>query len=184
MIKLISKSLCVTLLILVCASVFLAQNKRTKKQPSGERLITAFANSNTLPGLFRLDEGVFAQGSGGISPDVVRILKLGKRAIPLLIRHLDDKRIFKNMVACCWTNSGDGNGTENVPVGEGVFFVLKGIIRETSPIYDVQCLKQDRQFEESGDDCLEVRYRRGRNMKRNWLKAYRAGKIQYKKHDY
>ena len=182
MIKLVSKSLGSALLILLCTSVFSAQTKKTKKISYGDRLITALVNSKTLPGLFRLDEGVFAEGSKGLSSDVVRILKLGKQAIPLLIRHLDDKRVFKHMAACCWIDSSNGDGTENVPVGEGAFFILNSIIRQTGPIYDVQCLKQDRQFEENNDDCITKKFYWGRNMKRNWLKAYCGGKIRYKKY--
>lgn len=182
--KSFSKPLGAVLLILICASVFTAQSKKPKKESYGERLITAFANSKTLPGLFRADEGVFAEGPKGISPDVTRILKLGKRAIPLLIGHLDDKRNFKYMVACCWIDSSNDDGTEKVSVGEGVLFILKSIIRQTSPIYNVRCLKQDHQFAESNDDCVTKKYYWGRNMKRNWLKAYRAGKIHYKKYEY
>jgi hypothetical protein len=170
--------------MLVCASVFVAQTKQAKKISNGERLITALANSKTLPGLFRMDSGVFAEGSKGISPDVVRILNLGKNAIPLLIQHLDDKRIFKNMVSCCSLQSSNGDGTEKVSVGDGVFFILVNIIRQTSPIYDVKCLKKDREFSENNDDCVKPKYFSGKNMKRNWLKAYRAGKIRYEKYEY
>jgi len=81
MIKFLSRLLFITALIFISTSVFAAQTKKAKKQSYGERLIMAFANSKTLPGLFRIDEGVFAEGSQGISPDVIRILKLGKRAI-------------------------------------------------------------------------------------------------------
>jgi len=178
------KPLVVALLVLICASVFPAQSIKPKKRSSGERLITAFANSKTLPGLFRADEGVLSYGQQGISPDVIRILKLGKRAIPLLIGHLDDKRHFTNMVACCWTGSSNGDGTEKVSVSEGVLFILKSIIRQTSQIYNIECLKQDHQFAESNDDCIRQKYFSSRNMKRNWLKAYRAGKIHYKKYEY
>ena len=184
MIELFSKSLGVILLILLFAPAFSAQTKKTKRISRDERLITALMNSRTLPGLFRIDEGVFAEGSEGISPDVVRILKLGNRAIPLLIRHLDDKRVFKHMAACCWTGSINGNGIEKVSVAEGAFFILNSIIRQTGPIYDVQCLKRDRQFEENNDDCITKKFYWGRNMKRNWLKAYRTGKIYYKKYEY
>lgn len=168
-------------LVLVCATVFSAQTK--KKVSSGERLMTALVNSDTLPIIFRNDEGVFGGGRLGISPDVVRILKLGKRAIPLLIRHLDDKRIFKNMVYCCF-DDGIGDGSKEVSADEGVFFILVNIIRQTSPIYDVQCLKKDRQFVYDNDDCIKKKYYWGKNMKRNWLKALRAGKIRYEKYEY
>ena len=112
--KRLIKTLCVLGLMFVSASVYSAQPRRAKKILDGECLITALMNSKTLPGLFRIDEGVFGEGSKGISPDVIRILKLGERAIPLLIRHLDDKRIFKNMVACCWIDNSNGRHPEGI----------------------------------------------------------------------
>ena len=184
MINIYSRIIFMTALILVSATVFSAQTKKVKNRSNGERLITALADSDNLPLIFRADSGIFAEGSEGVSPEVVQILKLGKRAIPLLIRHLDDRRIFKNMVTCCTVDGSNGDGTEKVSVGEGVFNILTSIIRQTDPIYDVKCLKQDRQFEESSDDCLREKYYWGRNMKRNWLKAYRAGKIHYEKYEY
>jgi hypothetical protein len=180
MIKLLAQLFSLAIVISFCSFAAMAQTKQTKKISRGERLITAFANSKTLPFLFRDDEGVFAEGPQGISPDVIRILKLGKQAIPLLIRHLDDKRVFKTMESCCF---GD-QSVKKVSVSDGVFFILVNIIHETSPIFDVKCLKQDRQFEENNYDCIREKYFSGRNMKRNWLKVYRAGKIHYKKFEY
>lgn len=181
MIKIISRTVFITALILICAAIFSAQ---TKKKLRGERLITALVNSKTLPGLFRLDSGVLGEGSQGISPDVRRILKLGKRAIPLLIRHLDDRRIFKNMAACCTIDGSNGDGTEKVSVGEAAFLLLVVIIRENAPMFDQECLKEDRTFSDSIGDCIAEKYYSGKNMKRNWLKAYRAGKIHYEKYEY
>ena len=179
----LTRTICVIGLIFIISNITFAQSKKVKAISRDERLITALANSDNLPLIFRIDSGIFAEGSQGISPEVIRILKLGKRAIPLLIRHLDDKRIFKNMVTCC-TNNGNGDGTEKVSVGEGVFNILTSIIRQTSPIYDVKCLKKDRQFEESSDDCIREKYYWGKNMKQNWLKAYQAEKIYYEKYEY
>ncbi len=169
------------IVISLCSFAANAQKKQPKKTSNGEKLITALINSKTLPGLFRLDSGVFGEGSEGLSPDVIRILKLGKRAIPLLIRHLDDRRVFKNMVFCCTTQSSDG---EKVTVGEGAFFMLVVIIRENAPMFDRKCLKADRTFNDGIGDCIAEKYYSGKNMKRNWLKAYRAGKIRYKKYEY
>ena len=180
----LTRTICVIGLIFIISNITFAQSKKVKAISRGERLITALANSDNLPLIFRADSGIFAEGSKGISPEVIQILKLGKRAIPLLIRHLDDRRVFKNMVTCCTADRSNGDGTEKVSVGEGVFNILTNIIRQTDPIYDVKCLKQDRQFEESSDDCIREKYYWGRNMKRNWLKAYRAGKIHYEKYEY
>lgn len=180
MIKLFSRTVFVILLILICTLVFFAQKKKSKKISNGEHLITALANSKTLPGLFRDDSGLLAEGPKGISPDVIRILKLGKLAIPLLIRHLDDKRILKGMVFCC---SVDNDDTQ-ISVGDGVLSILLVIIRSTEPIYDTKCVNGEREFEDSMESCVREKYLTGKNMKRNWLKAYRAGKINYKKYEY
>lgn len=162
-----------------------AQSKKAKKDSYGERLITALMNSKTLPGLFRLDSGVLGEGSQGVSPDVKRILKLGKRAIPLLIRHLDDKRIFKNMGFCCTiTSMESADGMDKVTVAEAVLLSLAVIIRENAPMFDQKCLKNDEAFNDSIGDCIVEKYSSGRNMKRNWMKADRAGKIHYKKYEY
>ncbi len=82
MIKLFSKSFCVMLLVLICSSAFFAQKRAAKKQSSGEWLMTALINSKTLLGNFS-DDGFFCRNSNEreISPDVKRILALGKRAI-------------------------------------------------------------------------------------------------------
>jgi hypothetical protein len=184
MIKIISWIVFITALILISVTAFSAQTKKAKKVSYGARLITALVNSDTLPILFRGDSGILGGGQLGVSPDVIRILKLGKRAIPLLIRHLDDKRIFKNMVSCCTNDGSNGDGTENVTVGEGTFFMLVVIIRENAPMFDQKCLKEDRTFNDSIGDCIAEKYYWGKNMKRNWLKAYRAGKIHYEKYEY
>ena len=62
------KLLCLLVLIFVSASVLSAQMKKIKKISKGERLITAPANSDNLPLIFREDSGIFAEGSQGISP--------------------------------------------------------------------------------------------------------------------
>jgi hypothetical protein len=179
-----SKNLTVIGLILIVSISLFAQSKKAKKVSNGERLITALVNSDTLPILFRLDSGILGGGRLGMSPDVKRILKLGKRAIPLLIRHLDDQRIFKNMVSCCTIDGSNGDGTEKVSVGEGVFSILLVSIRQNAPMFDQRCLKEEESFNDSMDDCIAEKYYWGKNMKRNWQTAYRMGKIHYEKYDY
>lgn len=144
--------------------------------------MTALAHSGNLPGMFREDSGVFGPTGKGDdrSPEVERILALGKKAIPLLISHLDDMR-FTAMSTCCTV---DGL-MERVTVADASFDILTAIIRRARPIYDLKCLKgEDREFAESDNDCLEKGLLGGKNLKRNWLNAYRAGKIHYKKFDY
>jgi hypothetical protein len=168
---------------LLCSLGSMPQSKRRNTASSGDRLITAFAHSNKLPILFREDEGVFVNtllDGGGPPPEVERILALGKRAIPLLIRHLDDRRYFWHMEFCC-----DGSrGVEKVRVSEGVFNILRSIIRSAPPIYNMKCLIREREQDESDDDCVNEKYSAGKSVKRNWLRAYRAGHLRYKKFEY
>ncbi len=164
------KILCIAL-ILIFATTSFAQSKRVTTVSRGERLITALLNSKTLPPLWG-DDG-FRASSG--SPELIHIFALGKRSIPLLIKHLDDVRVFKNMVR---RDQGDQTG---ITVGEGVLNILESIIRESSPVFDMACVKNEHRGE---DSCLNDDFLPGKRGKRNWLKAYRAGKVHYEKYDY
>jgi hypothetical protein len=176
MIKIFSRLLLTALLIFISTSVFSAQTKKTKKISSGERLITALANSKTLPGNFG-DDGVFFEGPDGLSPEVERILKLGKKAIPLLIRHLDDKRFFKHLTFCC---TGYVSNPRKVSVDEVALDILTVIVRRNAPMFDLKCIAEG----PDEDRCVAEGYYEGKIGKRNWLKAYRAGKIHYEKYEH
>ncbi|HEX8369675.1 MAG TPA: hypothetical protein VF604_14110 [Pyrinomonadaceae bacterium] len=171
-----SKSLGVILLILLCAPAFFAQKKRTKRISRGERLVTALMNSKTLPGNFG-DDGVFFEGSDGLSPDVIRILELGEKAIPLLISHLDDKRFFKRLTFCCLANQ---HKPRKVTVGEVALDILTIIVQRNEPMFDLKCIDEGA----PEDRCVADGYYDEKIGRRNWLKAYRAGKIDYEKYEY
>lgn len=66
-------------------------------------------------------------------------------------------------------------------VGEGVPELLNYIVREEAPFFDMACVKDEGRNE---DRCVAEKFLSGRRGKRNWLKAYRAGKIRYKKAKY
>ena len=169
--RMASKTILTLLLITVCGVASFAQSQGSNRTSKGERLITALQHSRTVPGAFG-DDGFFV---GDVSPDVLRITSLGKKAIPLLIRHLDDRRLFTHMLFCC---AGMSN-TMKVTVGQGVLDILLTIIREEAPMFDLQCLKEG-----SDGKCVAERYGSGKRGKQNWLRAYRAGKIHYKKYEY
>lgn len=119
--KLIRTTFCILALICITSTAALTQTKKTRAISRGERLITALVNSKTIPGLFG-DDGFFH--SVELSPDVIRIFKLGRRAIPLLIKHLDDWRVFKHMLFY-----GNINGPEKVTAGEGLLELLTDMIK-------------------------------------------------------
>src|SRR5664279_1184215 len=161
-----SKIILVLLLVTLGAAAAFAQSPRSNRTSKGARLITALAHSKTVPGNFG-DDGLFI---GDVSPDVLSIIKLGRNAIPLLIRHLDDRRVFTHMEFCCEGTSGP----QKVTVGQGVLDILITIIRKNAPMFDLQCLKEG-----SDGKCVASRYESGKRGKQNWLRAYRAGKIHY-----
>ncbi len=166
-------------LIFVSASIYSAQTRRAKKISYGERLLTALINSKTLPGNFG-DDGVFFTGTGmtngEISPDVTRFLKLGKGAIPLLIRHLDDRRFFKYLTFCCLATQ---QKPRKVTVGEVALDILTVIVRSNSPMFDLKCVEE----QATENRCVAEGFYVGKTGRRNWQKAYGAGRIRYKKYD-
>ena len=165
------------LLILLCASAFSAQKKRTKKISYGERLINALVDSKTLPGSFG-NGGVFFEASDELSPDVKRILKLGKKAIPLLIRHLDDKRIMKHLLYCCADYYAIN--PVKVSVEEVALNILTFIVRRDAPMFDLDCIEHA----PPSNRCVADDFDEGKFGRRNWQKAYRAGKVLYEKYEY
>ena len=113
--------------------------------------------------------------NGEISPDVIRILKLGKKAIPLLIEHLDDKRLFRHLVSY----EGNPQTMRKVAVEEVALDILTVVARGNRPMFNLKCMKEN-----PGEDrCVAEGFYEGKIGKRNWRKAYRAGKIHYKKYD-
>lgn len=178
LLKLPAQLLVLAIAISLCSLASVAQTKRRKKISRGERLLTALINSTTLPGNFG-DDGVFFVGTGTngeISPDVIRFLRLGKTAIPLLIGHLDDKRLFKRLTFCCL---GNQHKPRKVTVGEVALDILTVIVGDRRPMFDLKCLKA----ELGGQRCISEGFYEGKTGRRNWQKAYRAGRIRYQKYD-
>lgn len=176
--------LCSLLLILI--SPVTAQTKR-KKKVDGEKLITALVNSESVAGYY---------GDDGISiifeaPEIQRILKLGSKAIPLLIAHLDDRRVL-NMA----TNPNSSGVGYQITVGAASFDLLTLMIREDARFFDKKCLKELSEGMEAPlcycvkkayyvnyeDFWYEEKIRvnpRVIRAKKNWLKAYRKKQIRY-----
>lgn len=171
----ISKTSLVLALVIACTAASYAQTTHIKSVSRGERLITAFAHSTTLPSNFG-DDGVFV---GDVSTDVLNILRLGRSAVPLLIKHLDDTRTFARMEFCCEGTKGP----EKVTVGQGVLDLLIAIVRQTPPMFDANCLKEQSKGNVDGN-CVADSFGSGKRGKQNWLKAYRAGRLTYQKYDH
>lgn len=177
--------LCCLALILIAPDAT-AQTKR-KKTVNGEKLISALVNSKNVAGYY---------GDDGISivfeaPEIQRILKLGRKAIPLLIAHLDDKRLL-NMA----TNPNTSGVGYQITVGAASLDLLTMMIREDARFFDKKCLKELQEgLEAPLCYCVKKAYhvsyedfwRDGKirvsnrivKAKSNWLKAYRKKQIHY-----
>jgi hypothetical protein len=130
----------VVVVILCCALVSAAQPRKATRKNNGERLVSALVGSENVAGVFG-DDGMYIFFE---EPEIQRILKLGSRAIPLLIGHLDDKRLLRLL-----TIYADDNGERyGVTVGAACFDLLTTIIRPDSRFFDKKCLKQLDELEE------------------------------------
>lgn len=111
-----------------------AQSKKSKRTNYEEGLITALATSRNMPPVVG-DDGVFVNTllEDAMPREVTRILKLGKRSVPLLISHLDDMRLTE-MDYCC-SNLG------RMTIADACLDILARTVRETKPMFDTQCVK-------------------------------------------
>lgn len=160
------KLICICLLLFMASSVAYSQTSKRKKRVSPEKLITALTKAKQIRGMFG-DDGVY------LFTDVIeirRIVKLGNRAIPLLIAHLSDKRempyLFFNV----------SRADETVTVGDVCYDLLVRIIVHNGTLFDLECEKEE--YHDTPDDCIKLKYG-GPEMKRNWLRAYKQGKVRY-----
>src|SRR5438046_3075698 len=107
----------ITALILISAAALFAQ---PRAKSNNEKLITALIGAEEVRGVYG-DDGmyIFTQ-----APEIERIFKLGSKAIPLLIAHLDDKRLLS--VSTNYTN--DEGERVDVTIGAASFDFLTMII--------------------------------------------------------
>src|SRR6187397_2228444 len=91
MISIFSRCVCLMLLIFIITSLSFAQGRSKKGKGRNDRLITAMISAEGVAGVWGDDAmSIFAQ-----SPEIQAIFDLGNDAIPLLIHHLDDKRLIR-----------------------------------------------------------------------------------------
>jgi len=187
----------IILMLAAIAGTTAAQSRKARSQTKGDRLFTGLATSRDLPAVFG-DDGVLvstthADGKEGFAPEIVRILKLGPKAIPLLIAHLDDMRQTR-MIHCCFTQY---SGSYPATVGDISLDLLGAIIRHQRPMFDMKCEKEaegeggvaacvERPYDTTLPDFYSQRKirmppKRVKRAKLNWQKAYRAKRIQYAK---
>lgn len=158
-------------------------------QAQGNRYIDALVSAQSL--VAYSDDGaadatitnVGANNSGIVenpTPEVRAIVKLGEKAIPLLIAHLDDTR---------QTSATFGRNNVRVPVGHVCLDILTHIIKAPRTL-----------IEDCADDGLGAWVREGyyfrpdayarkgsrfiarpevSRVKANWQRAYRKGNIKY-----
>jgi hypothetical protein len=98
------------------------------------KLVTALVDSQNVAGVFG-DDGMYIFFQ---TPEVRRILRLGRAAVPLLIAHLDDTRLLH-----IDTNYPDeSGGYYRVTVGAACFDLLTHFIRLDARFFDKKCLKE------------------------------------------
>jgi hypothetical protein len=175
----------VVIVIFCSALVSFAQPKKVKHKHNGEKLITALVGSHNVAGGFG-DDGMYIFFE---APEIQRILHLGPRAIPLLIAHLDDKRLLR--VQTTYPEY------YRVTVGAACFDILTLIIRTDARFFDQKCLKgldegRTSSCSKSAYGILPEDFWRKKNLrvhqsvlraKQNWANAYRKHEIHYEVRD-
>ena len=200
----VKKILLTIVLICFAAGFNFAQKKGRKRESANDKLITALINAEEVRGMYGDDAMYTFTGA----PAMEAIFELGEKAIPLLIAHLDDKRL---LAVDTYLSPGKDHEVI-VTVGAACFDLLTYIIREDRRFFDKECVK-DLQ-EESGEGHLsacanknfgvfpgdfwhgekeikkDLWYGRQlvvkesvRRAKRNWQRAYRKHQIRYVKFD-
>ena|GEM_PF-5496142 len=177
-------------LVFLCASVSFTQSKKSKPKTNGEKLITALIDAEGVSGVYG-DDGmyIFVQ-----APAIQRIFRLKAKAIPLLIAHLDDKRLLR--IGTNFTNE-NGNRLE-ITVGMACFDLQTLMIRHDSRFFDKKCLEEE--IEGTIGSCARKKYliepfdfwpgeklrvtKRILRAKRNWQTAYKKGRIRYTVYDW
>ncbi|CAN5315377.1 hypothetical protein BH10ACI3_BH10ACI3_28370 [soil metagenome] len=172
MMKIFAKLPVASLIIVFLFTAAAAQTKKHQQKLTGEQMITRLINSRDVPGTYG-DAGLF---SGELAPDLISILKLGKLAIPLMIRHLDDEREFKHTMFY-----GNIDGPMKIEFSTVAVDILTAIIRQEPPVFDMKCISSDDRME---DNCVMQKYFGGRHLKQNWQRLYSAGKLHYKKFEF
>jgi len=118
--------------LLSCISIVASAQTKQSRASKNEKLITALVHSENVRGVF---------GDDGMSifldqPEIEQLLKLRSRAIPLLIAHLDDRRLLT--IATNYQIDGDHS---SVTVGAASLDILTLIIRLDARFFKQKCLK-------------------------------------------
>jgi hypothetical protein len=176
------KRICLVVVVILCAPLAsFAQPKKATHKQNGEKLITTLVGSQNVAGGFG-DDGMFIFFE---QPETKRILKLGSRAIPLLIAHLDDQRLLQ--VQTTYPEY------YRVTVGAACFDLLTLLVRTDGRFFDQHCLR--RLAEGRMSSCSKPGYRilpedfwqrktlvvkrSVSRAKHNWAQAYRNREVHY-----
>ena len=198
----LKKLLIIVVLSCFTATVSFAQQNRAKRESQNDKLITALINAEEVRGIYRDDAMyIFTQ-----APEIKAIFALGKKAIPLLIDHLDDKRLID---VATFSMGSKGEESFEVTVGAASCDLLSYIIREDAQFFDKSCLKDLTEGADGNSSgCVNKKYaifpedfwsgrievsknvwsgktlivpKSVRRAKRNWQTAYRKHWIHYEK---
>ena len=122
----LKKLLIIVVLICFAASVSFAQRKRMKRENAGGKLITALIDAEGVRGVWG-DDAMFTFTG---APEIEAIFALGKNAIPLLIAHLDDKRLTG---VSTWTASFQRAEEFDVTIGAACFDLPRPLSGNSMP---------------------------------------------------
>jgi hypothetical protein len=187
-----------TISFLLITSPAFAQHRTARRANHREALISALITAEDVRGIWG-DDAMYIFTA---APEIEAIFGLGRKAIPLLIDHLDDRRLLKVTV---FNASGDRQEALDVTVGAACFDLLTYIIRTDARFFDQPCVREIDEGHVSS--CALARYavfpehfwshrkqdenglwfgeglivpKRVTRAKRNWQTAYRQHRIKYK----
>ena len=149
MISIFSRCVCLMLLIFIITSLSFAQGRSKKGKGRNDRLITAMISAEGVAGVWGDDAmSIFAQ-----SPEIQAIFDLGNDAIPLLIDHLDDKRLIR---VSAFNMGAERQVAYHVTVGAACFDLLSYIIRRDARFFKRGCVRE--MDEGHVSSCAKSRY--------------------------
>lgn len=187
--------------LLFCISQFsIAQEKSSFKKDRNEKLIDVLVSAKGFGRVYYEDgasDGTVldinpneAYSEKSQHPAVKAIIRLGPKAIPLLIEHLDDIRPthVSADVGRPWIHY------DHVPLGHICLDILTKILKQDSSFWDAETADGDglgiqfkRGYYFRPDDYIfskETREIRVKNIvmtvKNKWLQLYKSGKLHYK----
>ncbi len=137
------------LTVFIVTSVSFAQGISKKEKARNDELITALVDAEGVRGVWGDD----AMYIFTVAPEIEAIFALGKDAIPLLIGHLDDKRLIR---VSAFNMGAEFQVAYDVTVGAACFDLLSYVIRSDARFFDMSCVRE--MDEGHVSSCAKPRY--------------------------